>query len=126
MRSLVYILLLCFPLMAEEFRCFVVTVNDGDTITVLDAQKKQQKIRLDAIDAPERGQAFGTQAKLFLSNLVIRRNVRIVYSGEDRYGRTLGTVFIGEKNINLTLVEEGSASVPPDFPEMMYAVVKRA
>ena len=109
MHRLFYILLLCLPLMAEEFRCLVVAVNDGDTITVLDAQKKQQKIRLDSIDAPERGQAYGTQAKLFLSNLVFRQNVRIVSSGEDRYGRTLGTVFIGKKNVNLLLVEEGYA-----------------
>ena len=109
MHRLFYILLLCLPLMAEEFRCLVVAVNDGDTITVLDAQKKQQKIRLDSIDAPERGQAYGTQAKQFLSTLVFRQNVRIVSSGEDRYGRTLGTVFIGKKNINLMLVEEGYA-----------------
>jgi endonuclease YncB( thermonuclease family) len=31
----------------------VVGVRDGDTITVLDDQKRQRKIRLDGIDAPE-------------------------------------------------------------------------
>jgi len=31
----------------------VVGVSDGDTITVLDDQKRQHKIRLDGIDAPE-------------------------------------------------------------------------
>lgn len=37
----------------------VVGVADGDTITVLDAEKKQHKIRLGGIDAPEGSQAFG-------------------------------------------------------------------
>jgi endonuclease YncB( thermonuclease family) len=37
----------------------VVRVADGDTLTILDAKKRQHKIRLDGIDAPERKQAFG-------------------------------------------------------------------
>ena len=95
--------------MAEELRGLVVAVSDGDTIIVLDAKKTQHKIRLDAIDAPERGQAFGTQGRRYLASLVGGRNVRIVSSGKDRYGRLLGTVFIGEKNINLMVVDAGYA-----------------
>ena len=95
--------------MAEELCGLVVAVSDGDTIIVLDAQKTQHKIRLDAIDAPERGQAFGTQARRYLASLVGGHNVRIVSSGKDRYGRILGTVFIGEKNINLMVVDAGYA-----------------
>ncbi len=34
----------------------VVGVHDGDTITLLDVDKRQHKIRLDGIDAPELGQ----------------------------------------------------------------------
>jgi endonuclease YncB( thermonuclease family) len=33
----------------------VVSISDGDTITVLDADKKQQRIRINGIDAPEKG-----------------------------------------------------------------------
>ena len=33
----------------------VVGVPDGDSITVLDAERQQHKIRLAGIDAPERG-----------------------------------------------------------------------
>jgi endonuclease YncB( thermonuclease family) len=36
-------------------------VADGDTITVLDADKVQHKIRLAGIDAPEKKQAFGNR-----------------------------------------------------------------
>ena len=37
----------------------VVSVADGDTVTLLDAQKVQHRIRLSGIDAPERGQRSG-------------------------------------------------------------------
>ena len=40
----------------------VVHIADGDTLTVLDADKVQHKIRLAGIDAPEKSQAFGTKA----------------------------------------------------------------
>jgi len=44
---------------AATFTGTVVSVADGDTITVLTAEKKQHKIRLLGIDAPEKAQAFG-------------------------------------------------------------------
>ena len=31
--------------------------------------------------------------------------------GTDRYGRTLGVVFVGEKNVNLEMVKAGLAEV---------------
>ena len=108
-RRLICLVLLCAPLLAEEFRATVVAVFDGDTIRVLDAQKVQHKIRLDAIDAPESKQPYGTQAKKYLSSLVFGKNVRIVYKEKDRYDRILGTVFVDGKNINLMVVEAGYA-----------------
>ena len=55
---------------AETLTGRVVRVTDGDTIVVLDTSKVQHKIRLQGIDAPERGQAFGTKSKENLSVLV--------------------------------------------------------
>ena len=37
----------------------VVEIADGDTITVLDADKVQHRVRVAGIDAPEKGQTFG-------------------------------------------------------------------
>ncbi len=108
-RRIICMLLLCLPLLAAEFRGVVVSVHDGDTITVLDQQKVQRKIRLDAIDAPETGQAYGTQSKKYLSTLVASRSVRIVFNEKDRYGRILGTVYVGGTNVNLKVVEAGYA-----------------
>ena len=41
----------------------VVGVSDGDTITVLDANREQHKIRVAGIDAPEKAQPFGQRSK---------------------------------------------------------------
>ncbi len=87
----------------------VVGVTDGDTITVLTAENKQYKIRLAGIDAPERGQDFGTKSSDSLSKLIFNQIVRIAATKLDKYGRTIGKVFIGEKDMNLELVREGMA-----------------
>ena len=79
----------------------VVRVIDGDTIVVLDAEKVQHKIRLQGIDAPERGQAFGTKSKEHLSDLVADKNVVVDYSKYDRYQRILGKVLVNGEDVNL-------------------------
>lgn len=70
----------------------VVGVSDGDTITLLDANKTQHKIRLAGIDAPEKAQAFGQASKKSLSDLVYRKQVAVYWEKKDRYQRTLGKV----------------------------------
>ncbi len=54
---------------AQNFNGQVVGIADGDTLTVLKADKEQVKIRLAEINAPEKGQPFGTQSKQSLSDL---------------------------------------------------------
>ncbi|NDE25913.1 MAG: nuclease, partial [Betaproteobacteria bacterium] len=53
------LLLLAGALNAATLQGKVIGVADGDTLTLLDAQKNQHKIRLQGIDAPEKVQAFG-------------------------------------------------------------------
>ncbi len=87
----------------------VVGVSDGDTITLLTDQKQRIKVRLSEIDAPEKNQAWGQNAKRALSNRIYSRSIVVQSAGEDRYGRVLGTVYIGEVNINKEMVETGNA-----------------
>ena len=56
----------------------VVRVADGDTVTILDSNNTQHRIRLQGIDAPESHQAFGTQSKKSLSDMVFARYVIVV------------------------------------------------
>lgn len=87
----------------------VVGVSDGDSITVLDADKKQHKIRLMGIDAPESRQDFGVRSKMALSQKVYGRRVAIHYREKDRFGRIVGKVVFAGRDINLEMVQAGFA-----------------
>ncbi len=103
------IALLADPLVHANVTGTVVGVSDGDTITVLDDSKKQHKIRLSGIDAPEKGQAFGQRAKEYLSDRVYRKSVVVEGDKTDRYGRTVGKVVVDGRDVCLEMVEAGYA-----------------
>ena len=86
----------------------VVSVHDGDTITVL--QNKQQiKVRLFGIDAPELKQPYGKKSKQFLANLIVGEVVEVEKNGKDRYKRTLGIIYHKGQDINAQMVLNGYA-----------------
>lgn len=87
----------------------VVSVADGDTITVLDANNTQYKIRLSGIDAPEKVQPFGNTSKKSLSDLVYNKQVTIDWNKQDRYQRFVGKVLIDGLDANLEQVKRGMA-----------------
>lgn len=70
----------------------VVGISDGDTLTALTSDHQQIRVRLAAIDAPERKQQFGTRSRQALADLCFKQHARIEVSTTDRYGRTVGTV----------------------------------
>ena len=94
---------------ADTLQGQVVGVADGDTVTVLDASKKQWKIRLMGIDAPEKKQAFGNKSKQHLSDLVYDKQVTVEYHKKDRYGRTVGKIVVDGVDANLEQVKVGLA-----------------
>ena len=77
-----------------DFTGKVVAVTDGDTIKVLDSTNTQYKVRLTGIDAPERGQPFGTASKDNLAQMVAGKEVFVESDKKDRYGRVLGKVWV--------------------------------
>jgi len=87
----------------------VVAVSDGDTFTLLTSDKKQVKIRLHGIDAPEHGQDYATAAQDFLGDLVFGEEVYVEEKNKDHYGRTIGMVWLQKKNINEELLKAGFA-----------------
>ena len=87
----------------------MVRVADGDTITVLTAGNMQEKIRFHGIDAPEKDQAFGQKSKQRLSDYVFGKDVTVTWKSKDKYGRILGTVWLGSTDINLQMLRDGYA-----------------
>lgn len=87
----------------------VVRVSDGDTITVLDADNKQHRIRFQGIDAPESKQAFGQASKENLSKMVFGKQVTVTWDKVDKYRRTVGKVLLDGRDINIEQVKAGFA-----------------
>ncbi len=87
----------------------VVGVADGDTITVLDDQQTQHKVRLMGIDSPEKAQPFGQNAKQSLSDLVFGRSVNVEWQKLDRYERIVGKVLVNGQDANLEQIRRGLA-----------------
>jgi endonuclease YncB( thermonuclease family) len=87
----------------------VVSIEDGDTIIVLDAANRTYKIRLQGIDAPEGGQAFGNRSRQNLTDEVFGKEVAIEWSKRDRYGRIVGKVLLDGRDVCLEQVRAGMA-----------------
>lgn len=109
LRTALIVAILAAPALGETLHGKVVGVIDGDTIDVLDAVKKQHRVRFDGIDAPERGQPFSNRAKSTLSDLVFGKTVRVESDGEDKYKRLVGRVYVDGRDVGLAMLEAGMA-----------------
>lgn len=119
----------------------VVAVADGDTLTVLDGAERPHKVRLSAIDAPERRQPYGERAKQHLVRLAHGKSVLVDWQKRDRYGRIVGRVLLREcayvdcsyaQDVALEQLRAGLAwhflryaSEQPLHERMQYAGVER-
>lgn len=107
-----FLLLACWPLpcLAADFTARVVGISDGDTLTVLTPEKRQVKVRLHGIDAPETGQDFGTRAKQAASEMAFGQQVTVREVDRDRYGRTVAEVILPDgRSLNREMVQGGMA-----------------
>ena len=95
--------------LAEAIVGRVVSIADGDTMTVLDANNTQHRIRLAGIDAPEKRMPFGQRAKEQLSELVFSKDVNVETSKKDRYGRSVAVIVVDGADANLAMVTAGMA-----------------
>lgn len=95
--------------LAAEISGRVVRVEDGDTITVLDSNKTQHKVRLAGIDAPEKTQAFGQRSRNSLEELVAGRSVIVETYKKDRYGRHIGKILVSGRDMNIEQIRRGMA-----------------
>ena len=106
---MIYTLLILIAFAPDTFTGKVTAVTDGDSIKVL-RDKTEVTIRLEGIDCPELGQAYGRQAKNKTSELCFGKVVAIEPQGKDRYGRTLAEVILTDgTSLNQELVRQGYA-----------------
>lgn len=87
----------------------IVRVLDGDTVEILGEGNQLTRVRLAGIDAPEKNQPFGQRSRQELSSMVAQRIVNVTGEDEDRYGRLLGTVWLGTKDVNAEQIRKGLA-----------------
>lgn len=109
-RFLFYIAIIIFhstAMATPDYKAKVIGITDGDTIKVLRTGNEHAKVRLAGIDCPERKQPWGIKAKQAASDLVAGKTVTIEKLTTDRYGRTIGRVFVDGVNVNRALVEGG-------------------
>ena len=96
------------PKVVEEFSGKVIAITDGDTIKVL-VGKESVTVRLEGIDAPEKSQSFGSKSKDALATMVFGQTVTVKKTGEDRYGRSLGFIFVEDLDVNAQMIQDGWA-----------------
>lgn len=106
----------------------MVAVHDGDTLTVL-VERKQVRVRLIEIDAPELKQPYGARSKQSLSELCFGKTANLEVHDRDRYGRTLAQVHCSGKDANAEQVRRGYAwtytrYAAPDSP--LFALEREA
>ena len=94
---------------AATFNGRVLSVVDGDSIVVFDNAQRSYEIRLQGIDAPEGGQAFGDRSRQNLSDLIGEKEVTVTWYKRDRYGRIVGEVSINGLDICLEQIRAGMA-----------------
>ena len=112
MKTLVFIfcILLTNLTNAENLTGRVIAIADGDTVTII-KDNQTTKIRLAEIDTPEKNQPYGKKAKKALSNFIFNKEVEVEIVTIDRYGRTVGKIFLNNQNINKEMVKAGHAWV---------------
>lgn len=101
------------PAIAKTWAGQVIHVSDGDTLWVQpDLGGEARKLRLAALDAPERCQLWGPQAWEALRNRLQGRHVQVLSARLDTYGRLLAQVWHEGQDVGAWMVSQGHAWSP--------------
>lgn len=88
----------------------VVHIVDGDTYDLLTANNQTIRIRLEGIDAPERGMPYYKVSKNYLGQLCMNQQIKFMQTGIDRYKRALGFSYLpNNKEIGEEMIRAGMA-----------------
>jgi endonuclease YncB( thermonuclease family) len=102
-------------------------VQDAAQLVIVAPEFERLQVRLLGVELPEPprqgkggvpltvGQPFGPEAASYLRDLVVDKQVLLETYGKDRSGRLLAVVWLGNINVNVTLVKEGLAWMSPSI-----------
>jgi len=99
-------------------------VIDGDTICL----QNGLYVRLIGINAPEKDELGSLSAKERLEQLVLGKEVKLVYESEehDKYGRELADVYVNNTFVNYELASSGWARILMIAPNVEHTDKLRA
>lgn len=95
-------------------------VIDGDTVLVINNEGKEERVRLLLIDTPESvhptepEEKFGKESSDYAKSYLKQGQKVVLERGnpeKDKYGRTLGYIFVDGVNFNQHMIEKGYARV---------------
>jgi endonuclease YncB( thermonuclease family) len=114
--------LLVPPAWADKLSGTVTRVRDGDSVELTTDRGEKIEVRLQAVDAPERGKAgrgqpYAEQSQDMLNRLALRKRATLETADTDSYGRTVGLLRIvtarGPVDVGLMQVQMGMAWTYP-------------
>ena len=99
--------------LSDTFSGKVVSVLDGDTITLMTPDKEKIKVRLYGINTPDRDQAYGQKAKRFTFAMTYGEEVEVKRYTTDTNGMTVGVVQVNGLNVNEEIIRSGYGQPDP-------------
>ena len=111
----------------------VTKVSDGDTIQLTTHGETKLRVRLYGIDAPEAekinqrtgrvnkpGQPYGIEAWKALALKVKGEHIKMDIIDIDKYQRSVGIIWLGNRNINIEMITEGYAEAYIEYLKEPY------
>lgn len=88
----------------------VISIVDGDTYDVLIQDNKTIRVRMEGIDAPEKGMPFYQKSKKYLSDLCFGKQIKFKVTGVDNHERILAYSFLEDgKELSQEMIKDGLA-----------------
>jgi len=116
-QLVVFFVLLAFGVGGGLFlRGRVISVADGDTLTVFTQEGARRRIRLYGVDCPESLQAGGAEATSFTRSEALFADAEIKVMDTDKYGRSVALVILPDgRTLNEELIRNGHAWVYANY-----------
>jgi len=117
MRNVFLLLLTIISFCANaQIKGKIISVRDGDTFDFISKSGESYRVRLAEVDCPEykshnslKNQPYGEKAYQYAFYQVYGKEVFLVKKGSKSYGRTVGHIIYGGKNLSEELLRMGFA-----------------